>query len=77
MTLVNVHRAILFKSSHSVATYIANNIAKRQQFKHDNVKKVFYKLMNNALYGATIVNVARQTDICNFDDMEKARRLAE
>ena len=46
--LIKEHRAIRFKSSPYVASYIANNTAKRQQFKHDDVKKAFYKLMNNA-----------------------------
>ena len=72
-----MHRAIRFKSSPYVASYIANNTAKRKQFKHDDVKKAFYKLMNNALYGKTIENVARRTDIRLLNDMEKARRLAE
>ena len=48
--LMKLHRAIRFKSSYYVASYIANNTAKRQQFKHDEVKKAFYKLMNNAPY---------------------------
>ena len=77
MRLVKVHRAIRFKSSPYVASYIANNTAKRQQFKHDDVKKAFSKLMNNALYGKTIENVARQTDIRLLNDMENPRRLAE
>ena len=54
MRLVKVHRAIRFESSPYVASYIANNTAKRKQFKHDDVKKAFYKLMNNAPYGKTI-----------------------
>ena len=33
--------------------------------------------MNNAPYGKTIENVARQTDIRLLNDIEKARRLAE
>ena len=77
MRLIKVHRAIRLKSSPYVASYIANNTAKRQQFKHDNVNKAFYKLMNNAPYGKTIENVARRTDIRLLNDMEKARRLAE
>ena len=48
MRLVTVHRAIRFNSSPYVAGYIANNKGKRKQLKHDNVKKAFYKLMNNA-----------------------------
>ena len=77
MRLVQLHHTIRFKSSSYVASYIANNTAKRQQYKHDNVNKAFYKLMNNAPYGKTIENVARRTDICLLKDMEKARRLAE
>ena len=77
MRLVKVHRAICFNSSPYVAGYIANNTEKRKQFKHDDVNKAFYKLMNNTPYGKTIENVARRTDIKLLNDMEKARRLAE
>ena len=52
------------------------NKAIRQLYKHD-VKKSFYKLMNNAPYGRTIENVARRTDIRLLNDMEKSRKLAE
>ena len=72
-----MHRAIRLKSSPYVASYITNNTAKRKQFKHDNVKKAFDKLMNHAPYGKTIENVARSNDICLLNDMEKARKLAE
>ena len=77
MRLVKVHRAICFNSSPYVAGYIANNTEKRKQYKHDDVKKAFYKLMNNAPYGKTIENVARRTDIRLLNDMEMARKLAE
>ena len=77
MRLVKVTRAIRFKSSPYVASYIANNTAKRQQFKHDDGKKAFNKLMYNATYGKTIENVTRPTDIRLLNDMEKARKLAE
>ena len=77
MRLVKVHRAIRFNSSPYVAGYIANNTEKRKQFKHDDVKKAFYKMINNAPYGKTIENVARRTDIRLLNDMEKALKLAE
>ena len=77
MRLMKVHRAIRFNSTSYVAGYIANNMEKRKQFKHDDVTKAFYKLMNNAPYGKTIENVARRTDIKLLNDMEKARKLAE
>ena len=72
-----MHRAIRFKFLPYVESYIANNTANRQQFKHYDVKKAFYKLMNNAPYGKTIENVARRTDIRLLNDMEKTRKLAE
>ena len=77
MRLVKVHRTIPFKSSPYVASYIANNTAKRQKLKHDDVKKAFNKLINNAPHGKTIENVAWRTDIRLLNDMEKARKLAE
>ena len=77
MRLGKVHRAIRFNLSPYVAGYIANNTEKRKQFKHDDVKKAIYKLMNNAPYGKTIENVARRTDIRLLNDMEKAQKLAE
>ena len=49
MILVKLHQAIRSKSLTYVASYIANDTAQRQQFKHDNVKKAIYKIMNNAL----------------------------
>ena len=72
--LVKVHRAIRFKFSRYVASYIANNTDNRKQFKHDNVKKAFSKFMNNAPDEKTIENVARRTDIRLLTDMETARR---
>ena len=49
--LITLYRTIRFKFSSYVAGYIAKNTTKRQQFKHDDVKESFYKLMNNAPYG--------------------------
>ena len=77
MSLVNVHRAIRFSLSQYNAVDIANNTAKRQQYKHVDVKKSFYKLINNAPYEHTIENVARRSNICLVNDMEKTRKLAE
>ena len=77
MRLVKLHRAICFKLSPYVASYIAINNAKRQQFKHDNVKKALYNFIHNAPYGKPIENVARRTDIRLLNDIKKARRLAE
>ena len=77
MRLVKVLRAIRFKSAPYVASYIANNTTKRRQFKHDDVKKAFYKLMNKAPDMMTIENVARQTEIRLLNDLENARKFAK
>ena len=77
MRLVKVHRAIRFNSSPYVTNYIETNTKKRKQFKHDDVNKAFYKLMNNTPYSKTIENVARRTDIKLLNNMEKARKLAD
>ena len=70
-----MHSAIRFKSSPYVASYIAKNTTKREQFKRDDVKKAFYKQINNAPYGKTIENVARRTDIRLLNDMDRRRGL--
>ena len=75
--LTKVHRAIRFNSSPYVASYISNNTDKRKLFKHDDVKKSYYKLMNNVPYEKMIENAGRRSDIRLLNDMEKARRLAE
>ena len=72
MRLIKVHRTISFKFSFYVASYIANNTENRKQYKHDDVKKAFYKLMNNAPYKQTIETVARRTDSRMRNDMGKA-----
>ena len=69
MRLVKVYSAIRFTSLPYVASYIANNTEKQKQFKHDDVKKAFYKLMNNAPYGKTIENEARRIDIRLLNDI--------
>ena len=70
--LVKLQRAIRFKFLPYVSSFIANNTAKLQQFKHDFVKKAFNKLMNNAPAKQTIENVKRRSDIRLLNDMEKA-----
>ena len=49
MILVKVHPASRFNSFLYVAEYIANNSEKRKQFKHDDVKKAFYKFEHSTL----------------------------
>ena len=75
--LDKVHFAIRFNSSPYVTQYIANNTEKPKQFKHDDLKITFYKLINDAPYGKTIENIARRTVIRLLNDIKKARKLAD
>ena len=77
MRLTKVHRGIKFTANPYLQPYINNNTEKRNMYKKDDVKKNFYKLMNNSPYGKTIENAARRSDIRLLNDPEKARRLAE
>ena len=76
LNLIKVNIVIRFKLSPYVASYVANNTAKRQQFKHDDFKKSCYKIMKNALVGKTIENVARRIDLRLINDIEKAQKFA-
>ena len=77
MKLVQVHRAIRFTANPYFEPYINNNTQKRRQCKTDEVKRNFYKLMNNAPYGKTYKNVAKRSDIRLVTKKDKARQLAE
>ncbi|MCP6768562.1 DNA polymerase, partial [Klebsiella pneumoniae] len=77
MRLTKIHRGIKFTANPYLAKYIDNNTNKRNMYKKDDVKKNFYKLMNNSPYGKTIESAARRSDIRLLNDPEKARRLAE
>ena len=63
MKLIQVQRAIRFTASPYFESYINNNTQKRRQCKTEEVKRNFYKLMNNAPYGKTIETVAKRSDI--------------
>jgi hypothetical protein len=77
MLLTKVHRAIRFSASPYYKPYIAQNSEQRKLFQNDPTLKDFYKLLNNAIYGKTIENVARRSDIRLLNDMVKAKKLSE
>ena len=72
MKLVQVHRAIRFATNPYFEPYINNNTQKQRQCKTDEVKRNFYKLMNNAPYGKTIENLAKRSDIRLVTEEDKA-----
>ena len=77
MKLVKIHRGISFTASPYFEPYIRNNSEMRALFKTDADLSNFYKLMNNSIYGKTIENVAKRSDIRLITEEDKARLLAE
>ncbi|MCP6756598.1 hypothetical protein NL533_33740, partial [Klebsiella pneumoniae] len=54
MRLTKIHRGIKLTANFYLAKYIDKNTNKRNMYKKDEVKKNFYKLMNNKPNGKTI-----------------------
>ena len=77
MRLTKVHRAIRFSAAPYYKPYITHNTEQRNLFKDDPTLKDFYKLLNNAIYGKTIENVAKRSDVRLLNVMEKAKKLSE
>ena len=75
LKLKKVHKAIAFYQEARLKPYIDMNTELRKEANND-FEKYFYKLMNNAVFGRSIMNVRRHRDIKLVRNYKKRCKLA-